>query len=329
MGNSSSKLKKNKVLFAAIAVAMILVFVGSLSFLKNIYQTQSYYVLNQAVSPNQQISPKMLTAMTTSSGTAPKSYAQGGPNLGLAQVQTGNVYSRFAIAQGELLTVSNTSSSLDSVSAGVPDSWVVTSFSVPANQAMDGEIARGNYFDMMVVTPTGAFYPFYNILCLNATVDLSSATSTSAINSQAAHNGQTSEYFVGLPVSQAATLQYIIQKYGSEVFLVLSPVQNNYATPQTSTYRGIFNYVPGSTPTNAGVGTDNTFSPVKRDSNGRPVIGQGTITTEPGSKSPDATSKNGRVSSSSGSSITGNTGAPVTNPPASTGKKATKAPKKK
>ena len=264
---SSGILRNNKLVILAIACIMVAVFVGSLSFLKNVYQTENYYVLNQSVSARSQISPDMLVQVTTSKGTAPSNA------LAPADVQSGLVFSRIALYENDIVTRSNTSG-LDDIAVGIPDNWVVTSFSVRADNAVGGRITRGVYFDLMVSTRDGSFYPFVNMLTLDTSTSLNSASGAGAVNTDEAKSGQTSVYYVGATPEDAAILQTIMQQHGNNVRLVLSPRSNAYEAPDMTRYEGLFTFDADTfSSINGGEGTDNSFDPkaVKRESDGRPI----------------------------------------------------------
>lgn len=261
----------------------IIIFIGIVVFLlvllgiNKIFQTDTYYVLDQDVSTRTQISSEMLTPITTSKGTSPKSA------IGLSEVQTGNVFTKYPLKTGDILTESNVGA-LDDISVGVPDSWVVTTFSVNSNDAAGGRIQRGTYFDMMVTDGGNTFYPFVNVLALDTTTDNVSTTQASSDSNQTSTNqSSTGEYTVGMPPKDAARLQSIIKKYKTDgIKLVLSPRQNEYNTPQLSDYSGKFSFdsstpTGANTPENLGVDpatgqhTDYTFTPLQRNEFGQPT----------------------------------------------------------
>jgi uncharacterized protein YxeA len=45
---SGSVLRNNKIILAGIALLLVFVFIGFLTFLKSFYQTETYYVLNDS-----------------------------------------------------------------------------------------------------------------------------------------------------------------------------------------------------------------------------------------------------------------------------------------
>lgn len=271
MANIKAKgTNKNVLLLSAIVLVALAIFVGVTILASKLFQTETYYVLKEDVPTRTQVTPDMLEPVVASEGTAPKAA------IGLAEIQTGNLYTQYPLLAGDILTKSNVGG-MEDIATGIPDSWVVTNFSVSADNAVGGRIKRGTYFDMMVTTENGSFYPFVNVLALDTTVDLNNASSASAADSEEAHKGQTTQYVVGMTPGDAARLQNIMQKYGNgNVKLVLSPRQNEYDKPQLASYNGMFSYEQNQGPiwpgkSDNGEVTDQTFSNVKRDNFGRPV----------------------------------------------------------
>lgn len=289
----------NRFLIFAIVLVAVLVFVTFATFAQKIFQTETYYVLNQDVPTRTQITTEMMSPVTTSEGTAPEAA------IGLEEIQTGNVYTQHPLIAGDILTMSSVGT-LEDISVGVPDTWVITNFSVGADDAVGGRIQRGTYFDLMVATQEGSFYPFVNVLALDTTVDLSGASSADAADTEEAHAGQTTQYVVGMSPENAAKLQTLVKQYSGSLKLVLSPRANEYQKPQLSDYDGVFTYnqpVDGSIwPGKSDLGelTDYTFTDIERDEFGRPV-----------EKIENCSEGNAKVS---GDACNGTPPAPVANP---------------
>lgn len=287
MAKGSNGLKNNKLVFGSIFVIVIIVFVGALTMLQNVYQTETYYVLNQDVATKTMIVPEMLDPVVTSQGTAPVNA------LGIAEVQSGYLFSQHPLLAGDVLSASNVSGYED-IATGLPDEWVVTSFNVGANDAVSGYIGRGTYFDIMVTTADGSFYPFVNVLALD--------TNITFMGNSGADASSTEQYFVGMSAANAAKLQNLVQAHGGNIKLVLSPRANEYNRPNVAEYAGLFKYSedeafspsdenvlavfelpetpiwPGmpldenGLPDNSrGEISDYTFSPFERDEFGRPI----------------------------------------------------------
>lgn len=274
--------RKSSILITGIIVIIILaIFIGSLTLLKSVLQTETYYVLNQDVSTKTQITPEMLDPVVTSAGTAP-------PNtLTLQDVQDGTLYSQFPLSAGDVLLYSNVSGFTD-ISTGIPDDYLITSLNVSADNAAGGRITRGTYFDIMVYDgdsendrePGKVFYPFVNALALDTTVSMDGASSQDAIDTDEAQNGQVSFYYIGVTPANAAYLELISKRYGGNIKLLLSPRQNEYAKPKIDSYAGFFKFNvdsgemrqdSGLAPVNLGENMDSTFSKPERDAFGRPI----------------------------------------------------------
>lgn len=264
--------KNNGVILGGILVVGLLLFIAVFSLANKVFQTETYYILNQDVATRTQVAPEMLDPVTTTEGTAPAAA------IGLDDVQTGNVYTQFPLFAGDILTMSNVGT-MEDISTGIPDNWVVTNFSVGADDAVGGRIQRGSYFDMMVIDEDGdtqtVFYPFVNMLALDTSVDLSSASSAEAVDSEEAKAGQTTQYFVGMSPENAAKLQGISSKYSGKIKLVLSPRQNQYNKPVISDFNKMFAFTKGDDviwpgKSDKGEITDSTFTPVERDQFGKP-----------------------------------------------------------
>lgn len=271
----------NKTILLAIALVAVVLFVLIFTAFNKLFATETYYVLNTNVPAKQMITPEMLSPVDTSEGTSPRGA------LGISEAQTGNLYTKFPLNADDILTNSNVTNRLADIATGIPDDWVVTNFAVSADNASQGRIQRGIYFDMMVLgknaeNETIAFYPFVNLLALDTNSGVENASSANAINNpEESQNGQTEQYVVGMSPQNAAKLHTIIETYRSNnIRLVMSPMQNEYNPPKVSEYQGLLRYDPNADGTIwAGKGddddprevTDNTFSAVTRDENNKPI----------------------------------------------------------
>lgn len=268
MANTSGKLRNNKLVLLLILVLMAAVFFGSLTFLKNLYQTETYWVVSEeagVIPARTMIDETMLRPIETAKDTSP-------PNaLTLAEINSAPHFTVYPVGPGEIITPTNTLNNFSDISTGVPDSYVITSFSVPADDAVGGRISRGIYFDMMVTSPDGSFYPFTNMLVLDTSIALSGASNSNAVNTAESKAGQTSIYYVALSPSDAAILQTVMKKYAGAIKLVLAPRENEYQAPNLEAYEGVFTFDPQNYDLkNYGQGQDNTFRDVERDDFGRP-----------------------------------------------------------
>ena len=263
-------------------VLMWLVF----SFFQQMNATDTYYVLGSDVPAHSQISVDELQKITTKKGTAP-------PNaIGKSTVEQGGVYAQYDLLAGDVLTKSNTGGR-SSLYNGVSDSWAVTSFTINSSDAVDGNIGRGDYFDILalgsksngsdaastadVTSGQGGSYIYYNVLCLYTTAH---KTSSTAKDGTTTTTGESLEYFVAMPPKDIALLQSAISSLS--IKLVMSPRENGYTQPDAKAYDfATFNYNGhdmkpmnasscDDTNENSEDCTDNTFLDVKRNKFGVP-----------------------------------------------------------
>lgn len=269
---SGSVLRNNKIILAGIALLLVFVFIGFLTFLKSFYQTETYYVLNdtqgEVIPARTIITPDMLSPLVIAAETAP-------PNaLDISEVD--GITTKYALKPGDILTDSN-AGKVNDIYNGVPDSWVITNFSVGADDAVGGRIHAGDYFDVMVADENEAFYPFINVLALDTTVSLSGASSANAADTAEAYAGQTSQYVVAMSPENAAKLQQVNNKYKGKVKLLLAPKQNSYQKPALADYSKLFTFEDKTSPiwpgkSDTGELTDSNFNNVQRDEKtGKPV----------------------------------------------------------
>lgn len=270
---AKSKLKDSKLLIVAFIALAAVSFFLFLFLLRGFFQTETYYVLNEDIGPRVQINAEQLDPTVVSDGQAP-------PNaLSLADVQTGALYTQYPLRAGDIISESSVGA-LSDIRVGVPDSWVITSFGINADDAVGGRITRGTHFDIIAIDRTleepRSFYLFSNVLALDTTVSMDNASSADAVDSEEAYSGMTEQYVVGMRPEEAAFLHMAISEY--DIRLVLSPRENEYQQPDIDRIKGFFDLedIDGNwTPLEVGTMTDNTFMPVERDEEGRPVSIEG------------------------------------------------------
>lgn len=272
-GMGTSKLRNNPLMLGLLAALVAVIFVGSLTFLQAVYRTETYYILNTDVPARTQVTPEMLTPITASEGTAP-------PNAKtIGDVQSGDLFTKTPLLKGDPLS-SSTVGGLEDIASGVPDTWVVTTIQVPDENALGGRIQRGYYFDVMVATKTGSYYPFINVLSMGTPVAIDANTAAAeGVSNSSRKASLTTQYTVAGTPGDMAKLQQVMKANSADVKLVLSPRQNQYAAPQVAEYSdggNVFTYKMGDEPKDLGKGSDYTFSPVKRDAFGRPLAKEAT-----------------------------------------------------
>lgn len=137
----SKKFSDNKVWIGA-AILLALMAAGTIfGILANITATTTYYVLNTNVPARSQITPAMLEEVQASKGTEPRNA------LTLEDVSYNDVYAKFELNTGDVLSVSNTGD-LAPLQEGIPENFVVASFIADPNSAVAGKITTGNYIDI-------------------------------------------------------------------------------------------------------------------------------------------------------------------------------------
>jgi len=252
-----------RVWFVFAALAALLTAVGLFVILGQVTATSTYYVLNQDVPARTQISETMLTEVVTSKGGEPKNA------IGLAEVLSEPVFAKYELNSGDILTASN-AGSLEPIDEGIPDDFVVATFTAPASQAAGGKIQRGSYVDLISIRRdsegnTVGTYFLQHVLVLDATIDLDSVaaaatensdgTTTNAADSPAVRSGVPTLYTVGLLPTDAAKLAIATQEI---IYVVLSADQSSDGiitdiniTVDLSSLEGVIG--------NSGKGTDNTF----------------------------------------------------------------------
>jgi hypothetical protein len=279
--SSAAKAKKPSKLFSGnktwfvfaiiSAVAAAAIIFGVLS---QVVATTTYYVLGQNVAAKDRITPDMLKPVTTSQGGQP------GNALDIGEVSAKATYAKYALKAGDIVTQSNTGT-FQSLSQGIPQDFVVASFSADAKNAVAGKLETGNYIDLIAVNGSNsqpvAKYILRHVLLMDVSSDpstigssstTSSSTSTTANGANSAtpaqpksaqdqlRTGIPSLYTVALPPADAAKLALIKD---TPIMVVLSPAASDksFSDQNIQTTQG--DLFSDSAVGNSGKGTDPTF----------------------------------------------------------------------
>lgn len=254
------KPKRNFVLTIFGAILIIVLFAGVFFGLNSVFSTETYYVLAADTPAKTQITETMLKEVIVSEGGAPQN------SVTLAQVRQGVITTKYPLKAGDVLSESNTGITLEA-GRGIPDDWVITSFNISSDNAVGGNITKGDYFDILGVSPeNGSKYLFTNVLALEVN---NGQTATTDEKGNATSIGTVLQYVVGMPAEEAAKLHHSIATF-PEIKLILSPVSLKYSERNTSALDGVFT-ANSDKNTDLFKGTDNSFSSVMRDENGAPV----------------------------------------------------------
>lgn len=241
---SASLKDKRPLWFLFFALAIIAAF-STWLILNTVSKQDTYYVLSHAVAAQTKITTDDVTAQTLSGQKPPNA-------LTVSDIQQGNVYSKYPLNAGDVLAGSN-AGTLDSLNEGIPDNWVITSFTVASND-MPTSLQRSDYFDMIVPATSAVSdakteqvqatkYLFRNVMVLQTSAT-TAGTTNAAKNGQAASssgsdNSANVTLVVGMSPKNAAILQTVMnQNYN--VKLVISPKQTTYQDP--TTLNGLYDF---------------------------------------------------------------------------------------
>lgn len=259
---ASKALDLKRMWFIFAILAAVVVAIVTFVILQGSLAKGSYWVVTEDVSARTQITSAILEEKVVDADAVPENA------LNVNEV-TSATYALYALQAGDILTSSNVGG-LSSLYDGLPDDFVISSFTADPSSAAAGVIARGNYVDIIAVisdsSVTGssgytASYILQNVLVVDSSLSIDSSGGTTT------DDGATvpTLYTVGLSSENAARLA-IAQRY--DLYVVLSPLDKDgnpiYRSDLgTTTVEGIL----GSAP-NAGEGTDNSFSTDDKSSTG-------------------------------------------------------------
>lgn len=253
--------KKNLVFVVGAAVAVVFFAAAIFILLSSMFSTENYYVLNTNVRAKQEITAEMVEPRETAEGTAPVH------SLSMEDIQRGGVFSRYPLYAGDVVAKSN-AGPLAGSTLGIPDDWVVTSFSINSTDAVGGTLGKGDYVDLLGINDEdGAQYIFNNLLILD--VKFINEEYDGMYDGQTIV-GETMHYTVGLPADRAAYLHSALDSYGN-IKIIKAPLEINYADRNVSNLDEAFKYGPETGNMDVMEGTDPTFTEVERDENGKPV----------------------------------------------------------
>lgn len=270
-----SKLSGRKAAFVFAIIAAVAATILAFVIMSVVTAKETYYVLNRDIPARTLITTDMLSPVETSIGGAPPSA------LGFSDL--GDKYSLITLEAGDILTSSNVGD-LVGLSAGLPDNFVIGSFTANPSVAAGGNIQRGDYIDIIAVVDnpaitgqegTAASYLLQRVLVVDATLDLDSydasseesttaggttstgtAESGSSVGGAGARSGIPTMFTVGLSPEDAAVLA-VATKY--ELYVVLSSTESAVDGVVPSNVPAVVLSELWGKPRDAGKGTDNTF----------------------------------------------------------------------
>lgn len=240
----------------AIAAAAIL-----FTLLSQLVATTTYYVLSTDVPARSQVTADMLTEVVASQGSEPRNA------LGLEDVIDNEVYAKYALNTGDILTASNTGDEIP-LQQGIPDDYVVASFVSDASNAVAGKLSTGNYIDIIAsdTDSNTAKYALRHVLLLDVSSDPSaigegeevteSENGTEVSTQDQMRSGVPSLYTVALPEKDAATLALI---RGDDLLVVLSPKSSDEAFQDKDIQSSLQDVYGEGSVSDSGRGTDPSF----------------------------------------------------------------------
>lgn len=252
-------------------ILLVLIFQGLTS-------TTTYYVLNQNVPARTLITQKMLTEVVTSTGGQPPTA------LDVNTIGQGDTYSKFALNPGDVVTSSN-AGDLTPLTQGLPDNYVVASFTASPNLSAGGNIQRGDYINITAVLSGGTDVTSHmilqRVLVLGTTSDLegtsggstddSTSTDGSTGTAEAGDQNPTSQYASGVPavytvgVTQEDANKIALATQQSTLYLTLTSEEAVKKGAQPADIENMMTDLFTGEVGDSGKDTDNSFSD-KKDS---------------------------------------------------------------
>lgn len=260
---SESGSKKNLILIFGAALLVIVLSAAIFLTLSSLFSTESYYVLNTNVKAKQQITADMVVPRETAKGTGPVNA------LKMEEIQRGDVFSKYPLYAGDVVALSN-AGPLAGQSLGIPDDWVVTSFSTTSTDAVGGILGKGDYVDILGISEAGSKFIFNNLLILEVKFvneEVDGKLDGQTVVDEAMH------YTVGMPAEQAAYFHSALYNYENEgkIKIIKAPTLLNYSDRDVTELDDVFKYDDEISNFDGFDGTDPTFTDIERDEDGKPL----------------------------------------------------------
>lgn len=243
--NTTAKKKSfldgKKMWFFFAAAAAILAAILILLLMSKVISRDTYYVLNTEVMPRYQITESMLEQRDVPAGGIPQN------TLGLVRDTNGvrqdlsaivGRWAKYTLLPGDVITAANTTPMEEEIklTAGLPSDFVITSFSTDPNNSAGGNVRRGDYVDIAVISSdssitgsssTTATWVLQHVLVIDANAGAESVgvdPATGTVSGIEGRNTVPTLYTVGLTPDNALRLM-LAQQAGS-LYVVLSSVDS-------------------------------------------------------------------------------------------------------
>lgn len=261
----SSFFQDRKMWFWIAAGAGIVTLIVLVIFLQSLISTTKYYVLKQDVAARTLITPDMLQEQVVSSGGQP-------PNaIDISAITQDSLYAKSNLSVGDILSP-NTVGELIPLRSGLPDNFVVASFTADPNTSAGGNIKRGDYIDIFFVKDDSASLLFQRILVIDTTSDLKSGGDETV---SATEDTATAPYRVGIPflytvgISQEDAMKLALASKG-DMTVVLSSTESVNKGANEKTLGVSIGDMLAAAVKDSGKGTDATFGSKKAEATAAP-----------------------------------------------------------
>lgn len=239
-------------------------------FLQSLISTTKYYVLVKDVPARTLITTDMLQEQVVSAGGQPPTA------IDIADVFSNELYSKTSLNTGDIITNSNVGD-LIPLRQGIPEDFVIASFSSDPNNSAGGNAKRGDYIDVFYVQDGQSSLLFQRILILDTTTDLNAgaaeaapaeAADPAAAAPVATDGTATSAYRGGLPflytvgLSQNDALKLSAASTG-KFYVVLTSAKDVEKGATDKTLGMSMNDVLSTPAGDSGKGTDRFFGKEK------------------------------------------------------------------
>ena len=250
---TGSKARTNTFLLSVVFATLALI--GVAVILNQIQSTATYYELNKNVSARTKITEDMLS---------PREVTQGGEPTGAftkEMVASGNVYAKFDLNQGDILTRSN-SGPLNNTVRDIPDDFTIATMPVQPTYANMGQIKRGDYINIFTISNGGgdvrAQLAMQNILVYQVKGEEDNSTTTTTDAEGKKSTVVATEIKVVLKQDDVVKLAAIIGS-GDKIYITPTPASGTVESEVSSTYDDVMSGVPSD----SGKGTDPSFPEFK------------------------------------------------------------------
>lgn len=197
--------------FALLSGFGILVIVGHAA------DKATYYVMKNSVAARTQVTLSMLTPVSTSATGVPPTA------LSLNSFAAGNLYTRIPLKAGDVIS-SSVVGAYQSLTASLPDGYMVASLQVAPGDAVGGRVKSGDYIDIASISSSGhaiAKIVLHHVLVLDVTVapgTISNAANSNTLN-QSGTGPDSPSLYNGIPQMYTLAVQ-------PQDFLTLALIKN-------------------------------------------------------------------------------------------------------